>query len=162
MEMVRPATVEDLAAIARIENEAIEHTYAHFGTTPVTAEETRRAFELAHERYPWYVAEIDGAIVGFARCGPWKTREAYRLTTEVGVYVDPGWQGKGIGKALYEQMFPAMEKAGLHTVLAGIALPNDASVRLHESFGMTHVGALPQVGFKHGEWRDVGYWAKTL
>ena len=160
--MVRPATVDDLAAIVRIENEAIDNGFAHFGSSHVTLDETRRAFELAHERYPWYVAEIDGAIVGFARCGPWKTREAYRWTTEVGVYVDPEWQGKGIGKALYQEIFPAMERAGFHTILAGIALPNDASIRLHESFGMTPIGTLPQVGFKLGEWRDVGYWAKTL
>lgn len=157
--MVRPATLDDLAAITRIENDAIQNTFAHFGTSPVIQEDTQRAFEFSQGRYPWVVAEIDGKVVGFARCGPWKTREAYRWTTEVGVYVESGHQGRGIGKNLYETLFPLIKEAGLKTVLAGIALPNEASVKLHEAMGMAHVGTLPRVGHKFGEWRDVGYWA---
>lgn len=160
--MVRPATFDDLPAIVRIENEAILNGYAHFGTTPVALEDAQRAFQFARDRYPWVVAEVDGAIVGFARCGPWKTREGYRWTAEAGVYIDPEWQGKGIGKALYEHLFPAMEAIGLRTILAGIALPNPASVRLHESMGMVQTATFPRNGFKHGQWWDVGYWALTF
>ena len=160
--MIRPATWDDLADITRIENDAIANSFAHFGTSPVTEEDTQRGFGFSQGRYPWVVAEVEGRIVGFARCGPWKTREAYRWTTEVGVYVEEGHQGRGIGRQLYEALFPMIEAAGLKTILAGIALPNEASVKLHEAMGMTRVGTLPRVGYKLGEWRDVGYWALNL
>lgn len=160
--MVRPATAEDAAAITRIENHAILNSVAHFGLTPIEAEDTLRAFHFAQGKFPWLVAEIDGAVVGFARSGPWKTREAYRFTTEVGVYIDPKWQGKGIGKAFYTQLFEELKKLGFRTILAGITLPNPASVGLHESFGMKHLGTIPRAGFKFEEWHDTGYWVTHL
>jgi len=156
--IVRPATVADLEAIVAIENREIASGTAHFGTTPVTVEGALRAFEMAKGRHPWFVVEEE-QVVGFARCSTWKAREAYRQTVEVGVYVDPEAQGRGVGRTLYESLFPAMRECGIRTVLAGIALPNPASVRLHEAFGMEHVGTLPKVGFKFGQWIDVGYWA---
>ncbi len=97
-------------------------------------------------------------LIGFARSGPWKTREAYSQTCEIGVYVRPEFHGKGVGKALYAALLPALRECGFRTVLAGIALPNPASVRLHESFGMTHFGTMHKVGYKFGQWWDVGYW----
>jgi L-amino acid N-acyltransferase YncA len=160
--MVRDAENGDLAAINRIENDAIEVTFAHFGLVPVTLAETEQAFAQAMGRYPWVVKEQDGQVIGFARATSWKPREAYRWTTEVGVYVSPNFQGQGVGKELYAALFPKLQQMGFRTILAGIAQPNDPSVRLHEAFGMAHVGTLPNVGFKQGEWRSVGYWAMTI
>jgi L-amino acid N-acyltransferase YncA len=160
--MVRHAEPRDLEAINRIENDAIENTFAHFGLVPVSLEDTEKAYCQAKDTYPWVVKELEGKVVGFARATAWKPREAYRKTTEIGVYVDGEFQGKGIGKELYTALFPALKEMGFRTILAGIAQPNEPSVRLHEAFGMVHVGTLPNVGFKHGEWRSVGYWAKEL
>ena len=157
--LIRPATESDLPGILEIENREIKQNFAHFGQTPVSLEQCRSSYEGACGKYPWFVAERDGQVLGFARCGPWKARESYRLTTEVGVYVRADLQGQGIGKKLYAELFPAMKAMGLRTVLAGIAQPNPASNRLHELFGMQYVGTLPNVGFKHGRWISVGYWA---
>ena len=82
----------------------------------------------------------------------------YRWTAEVGVYVRPGAQGSGVGSALYTQLLPLCRDRGLHTLVAGIALPNEPSVRLHERFGFSPAGVLPFVGYKQGRWIDVGYW----
>lgn len=156
--LVRPATESDLTAVIEIENREIAHNFAHFGQTPVTLEQSQVSLRAAKGKYPWFVAEDDGAIIGFARCGPWKARESYRFTTEIGVYVLPEHHRKGIGKKLYEALFPAMRECGFRTVIAGIAQPNIPSNRLHELFGMQFVGMLPDVGFKHGKWISVGYW----
>lgn len=157
--VVRAAVEADIEGIIAIENREIEEGFSHFGTVPVTLELATAAFRDSQGRFPWFVA-VGEAVLGFARCSPWKAREAYMPTCEIGVYVRPDYQGQGIGKALYHELFPALEEAGFHTILAGIALPNPASVKLHEAFGMSHVGTLPEVGFKHGRWISVGYWAK--
>jgi len=160
--MVRLATEQDLDAINQIENWAVEHTFAHFGLRPVPLEETLQSFGAARDRFPWVVSDEGGEIVGFARAGVWKTREAYDRTTEIGVYVRPDWHGRRIASALYEMLFKLLAEKGFHTILAGIALPNEPSVRLHEGFGMVKVAELPEVGFKHGAWRNTGYWARVL
>ena len=156
---IRAATETDLWGIIEIENREIAENFAHFGQTPVSLEQCTAAFKSAIGKYPWYVAVDGESVVGFARCSPWKARESYQFTAEVGVYVRPERQGRGIGKQLYAQLFPAMRSLGLKTILAGIAQPNEASNRLHEYFEMQYVATLPDVGFKFGKWISVGYWA---
>lgn len=155
---VRRAYHQDLPAIMAIENREILEGQAHFGTVPLTLEQVRTNFEAAGDQYPWFVAE-EGDVIGFARCSPHRARESYRWTVEIGIYVAPDHQGKGVGRSLYERLFATMKEAGVRSILAGIALPNPASVKLHESFGMEHVGTFPCVGCKNGRWIDVGYWA---
>jgi len=157
--LIRPATIDDLPGIVEMENREIAENFAHFGQAPVSLEQCRATFDSAQGKFPWFVAVEGDLVVGFARCSAWKARESYRFTTEVGVYVRPDRQGQGIGKRLYEHLFPAMREYGFKTIIAGIAQPNPASNRLHESFGMKHVGTLPDVGFKYGKWISVGYWA---
>lgn len=160
--MVRPATDQDLSSVIGIENHAIETGFAHFGTEPVSLESAIASFEAARGVYPWLVKEFDGEVVGFARASIWKPRQAYQWTTEVGVYIDPSQQGKGFGKELYRVLFSELEERGFQTIVAGIALPNEPSIRLHEAFGMTHIGTFPNMGYKLGEWRSVGYWVRSL
>ncbi len=160
--LIRFATEADIPAICEIENAEIDSSFANFGLDPVSAQAAMNQFLLAQGRHPWVTAEEDGSVVGFARASAWKSRGAYAWTAEVGVYVKQELRARGIGKLLYAQLFPAMERAGLRTIVAGIALPNPGSVKLHESFGMKHSGTLPSMGFKHGEWRDVGYWMVHL
>jgi L-amino acid N-acyltransferase YncA len=157
--IVRAATEADLPGMIEIENREIAEGLAHFGTEPVTLEQVRNSFGAAQGRHPWFVAAEGELIVGFARSGSHKVRESYRWTVEIGVYVRPEYQGQGVGNSLYASLFPALKEAGIRTVIAGIALPNPASVKLHESFGMEPVGTFPKVGFKRGHWIDVGYWA---
>lgn len=162
---VREATEGDVRAIVEIENEAILSGFAHFGTEPVRLADAVGTWRARKDRYPWLTAVGDSettGILGFCRASPWKERQAYRWTCEIGVYVRPEAQGQGLASALYERLFPMLREREFHTALAGIALPNEASVRLHERFGMRHVGTLPEVGFKLGEWRSVGYWATIL
>ncbi len=163
---VRPCESNDLAAMLAITNREIAENFAHFGTTPITLAELKADFQ-SRGKYPWVVATASapaepGPVVGFAKAGPWKSRGAYAWSTEIGVYVRRDFHGRGIGGALYSVLFPAIEAAGLRCVMAGIALPNPASVRLHEKFGMKHVGTLEKVGYKFGAWRDVGYWQRLL
>lgn len=158
---IRPCEESDLPGILAILNREILTGYAHFGTEPQTLQEITQEWTGAGG-YPWLIADIEGSVAGFTRASPWKRRGAYKSTIEIGVYVDELLRGKGIAKALYQEMLPAVRAGGFHTALGGIALPNPASVKLHESFGFRHVGTLPEVGFKHGRWIDVGYWALTL
>lgn len=161
MAQIRPVEARDLADILDILNREILEGVAHFGTQPLTAHELEMEFETASS-YPWFAAVDENRLLGFARASPWKSRGAYRATCEVGIYVRPELQGQGIGKQIYEGFLPELFARKFKTVLGGIALPNPSSVRLHERFGFQHVGTLPQVGWKHGAWRDVGYWALTF
>lgn len=158
---VRPAREADFPGVLQIVNREIEHGFAHFGTTPNT-EQDCRAWLADQARLPWLVATGDrpeSPVLGYARATRWKERQAYDLTVEIGIYVRPDAQNRGMGKALYRELLPTLRRLGYRTVLAGIALPNPASIRLHESVGMTRAGTLPKVGCKRGRWIDVGYWA---
>ena len=158
---VRPTQPGDLPAILAILNREILEGVAHFGLEAQSLEDLRTEVERAHGTYHWFSALENEEVVGFARTSPWKSRGAYAQTVEIGVYASKENQSKGVGTALYEQIIPATFAAGIHTILAGIRLPNDPCVRLHEKFGFKHVGVFPEVGFKFGEWHDVGYWALT-
>lgn len=160
--MVRTALPEDVPAITRIENEAIASGFAHFGVEPMTCEEMAAKLAAAGAAHPWLVADLEGNVVGFARAGRWKERAGYQWTVEIGVYVDAAHQRHGHGAALYEELFNRLAAGGVRTVLAGIALPNEGSVLLHEAFGMVCIGVMPRCGFKDGAWRDVGYWIRHL
>ena len=111
---------------------------------------------------PWLVREVDGRIGAYAYATPWRPRSAYRFSVEVTVYVADDARGQGHGRALYTELFAQLKALGRHAVLAGITLPNDASIALHEAMGMTKVAHLPEVGFKFGRWLDVGYWHRLL
>lgn len=158
--LVRSAREADIPAVLAIVNREIVKGFAHFGTTPSTTDDLRRWLE-AGSRLPWLVAEDGGEVLGYARATPWKSRESYSWTTEIGVYVHHEARGRGVGKLLYGALFPMLDALGSRTIIAGIALPNPASVRLHELFGMTHAGTLPRVGYKLGRWIDVGYWVRN-
>lgn len=160
---IRPAVPADGAELARIYNHYVLHTVVTFEETPVDAATlTARIADVGAAGLPWLVADDGGRLAGYAYAGPWKARRAYRYSVEVTVYLDRDALGRGLGTRLYTALFADLEARGIHAVLGGIALPNDASVALHEKFGMTKVAHLPEVGFKLGRWIDVGYWHRTL
>lgn len=160
---VRPAEVTDAGAIAAIYNHYVTHTVITFEEEPVSADDMAgRIADIAAASLPWFVALDGSTIVGYAYAMKWRMRSAYRFSVEITVYVAPDAARRGIGTALYARLFAALTGQGVHVVIGGIALPNDASVGLHERFGMRKVAHFEEVGHKFGRWVDVGYWQRTL
>ncbi len=160
---VRDVRDSDAAAIADIYNHYINHTVVTFEEQEVDAGEiTRRIDETRGLPLPWLVLEQQGQVLGYAYASKWKGRCAYRYSVEITVYLAPDAAGRGLGSALYEALLRRLKEAGMHSVLGGIALPNEASVALHEKFGMRKVAHLEEVGYKFGRWVDVGYWQGKL
>jgi L-amino acid N-acyltransferase YncA len=113
-------------------------------------------------RFPWLVADEGGAIVGYAYATPWKPRSAYRFSVESTVYVAPDHMGRGVGTALYRELIDALRRLGVHCTVGGIALPNSASIALHEKLGFRKIGQFVEIGRKFDRWVDVGYWELSL
>jgi L-amino acid N-acyltransferase YncA len=161
--VIRPAELADAQAIAAIYNHYVAHTTITFEEQPVPAEQmAERIRDVQAAALPWLLIEEGGRILGYAYASKWKARSAYRFSVETSVYLHPQGVGAGRGRQLYEALFSALKERGVHAVIGGIALPNDASIALHEKFGMKKVAHFEQVGFKFGKWLDVGYWQKVL
>jgi L-amino acid N-acyltransferase YncA len=161
--MIRTAIASDAHALADIYNNYILETIVTFEEQPVSPTDiAERIAEVATVPLPWLVYEHEGAIVGYAYASKWKGRCAYRFSVETTVYLAPGSIGKGIGTALYQALLMHLKGLGLHVAIGGIALPNAASVALHEKLGFSKVAQFSEVGFKFGRWIDVGYWQLTL
>jgi phosphinothricin acetyltransferase len=122
----------------------------------------KRIGEKLAGNYPFFLAEENGVIVGYAHGSQFKARRAYENTVEISVYINDGSHGRGIATLLYESLFPEITRRGFHTAIAGISLPNEASVKLHEKFGMVQVAHFKEVGFKFDRWIDTGYWQVVL
>lgn len=112
--------------------------------------------------HQWLVHELDGQVVGYAYGGVHRSRAAYRWTTEVSAYVDRSMHRRGIGRALYTELLDRLRRQGFRLAVAGITLPNDASVGLHEALGFESVGVYSNIGWKSGAWHDVGWWQLDL
>jgi L-amino acid N-acyltransferase YncA len=161
--VVRPVAASDAAALARIYNHYVSETIVTFEEETVSpADFARRIEEVVSASYPWLVAEEDGKITGYAYAANWKRRRGYRFSVEVTVYLDPACARRGIGSRLYSQLLPLLKSAGIHAAMGGIALPNDASILLHEKFGFVKVAHFSEVGFKFDRWIDVAYWQLKL
>ena len=106
----------------------------------------------------WLVAERDGKVIGYAYGGPHRERAAYNSTVEVSAYVDRTAHRTGLGRRLYGELFERLRSKGFRLLVAGITLPNDASVGMHEALGFERVGVYKNIGFKNGQWWDVGWW----
>jgi L-amino acid N-acyltransferase YncA len=154
--MIRTATLADIPAIAAIYAEAVRSGTASFELAPPGEDEMRARFEkIASGGYPYLVAELDGRVAGYAYCGPYRPRAAYRFTLENSVYVDPAWHGKGVGRALLQALIAASERAGFRQMIAVIGdSRNAASVALHRALGFEMIGTHRSVGRKHGLWLD--------
>jgi L-amino acid N-acyltransferase YncA len=162
MSVVRLARDADVDAITEIYRPIVESTAISFEIrAPDGAEMSRRVRDTL-ELFPWLVCEIDGAVAGFAYATRHRLREAYQWSADTSVYVASPYRRRGIGRGLYESLFAILEAQGFFNAYAGIALPNPASVALHESVGFESIGVFRQVGYKLGRWHDVGWWERTL
>ena len=157
---IRPCTPDDVDDICEIYNHYVRNTTITFEENPVDHSEMLERVESYTQTYPWYVCEVEGKVIGYAYATKWKERSAYKHSVEVTVYVKHLLTGKGYGKALYMALLNALYKMNCHLILAGIALPNDASIKLHESYGFKKVAHFSEVGRKFDSWIDVGYWEK--
>ncbi len=159
----RNATPDDAAAIAGIYNHYVANTTISFEEALVTEPAMRqRIAELLDSGLPWLVATDESKVIGYAYASKWRVRAAYRFAVESSVYLDAARAGQGLGMALYVRLIEQLRAAGIHVVIGGIALPNPASIALHEKAGFTKVAHFSEVGRKFDRWIDVGYWQLNL
>jgi L-amino acid N-acyltransferase YncA len=153
---IRPARLSDIPAITRIYAHAVENGTASFELTPPDdAEMTRRMQAVLDGKFPYIVAELDGAVVGYAYASFYRTRPAYRFTVENSVYVAPEIQRRGIGKALLITLIEACTALGFRQMIAVIGDANQAaSIGVHKACGFEPAGNLRNIGFKFGRWLD--------
>ena len=159
---VRIAHISDAQAIQAIYAPMVERTAISFELEPPSVEEMAMRIESTLPTSPYLVVLRDGQVIGYAYASQHRAREAYRWSVDVTVYISPEAHRSGVGRALYDVLLPTLKRQGFHAAYAGIALPNDGSVGLHEALGFAHIGTYPEVGFKHGAWHDVGYWRIAL
>lgn len=161
--MIRHADPErDAGACATIYAPYVAGAATSFEERPPDADDFAQRIERVSRTHPWLVAERDGVVAGFAYAAPHRARPAYRWTAETSVYVADGRQGDGVGRELYDALLELLRRQRLRVALAGITLPNAASVGLHEALGFERVGVYRRVGYKAGAWRDVSWWQLAL
>ena len=160
--MIRSIKPSDCKSVTDIYNYYIETTSITFEEVPITVSEMQNRVNGIRELFPYLVYEEDGKILGYAYVDTFHSRSAYRFTLENSIYLRNGYQGKGIGKALMNELLNEAKKRDTHSIIAVIALPNERSVNLHEAFGFKNVGTLKEVGRKFDKWIDVGYWELIL
>lgn len=156
--MTRACEAADAPRICEIYNHYVLETVVSFEEIPVTETDMAGRIERVTAHHPWLVWEEDGQIVGYAYAGPWNARAAYLHTAESTIYLAPDFTGRGIGSELYAALVTELRRRQFHCVIGAIALPNPASVALHEKLGFSKIGAVREMGFKHDRWIDVGYW----
>jgi L-amino acid N-acyltransferase YncA len=159
---IRLAGVHDAQAIAAIYRPFVERTAISFETEPPTCQEMEHRISETMASHPWLVCEIGEQVAGYAYATRHRARAAYQWSVDTSVYVGEKHWRVGIGRALYASLFPILAVQGFCNAFAGIALPNPGSVGLHESVGFTPIGVYERVGYKHGAWRDVGWWQRPL
>jgi L-amino acid N-acyltransferase YncA len=159
---IRPVKPTDAACCAEIYAPYVTDSWVSFEIDPPDTTEMARRIATYSASHVWLVAELDGVVAGYAYGSPHRTRQAYETSADVAVYVDASFARNGIGRQLYEALFPALKARSVHAVFAGITLPNEGSIGLHEAMGMTPVGVYREVGWKMNGWRDVGWWQRLL
>ena len=162
---IRPATLDDLEALTGIYNHYIVHSAITFDLHPFTAAERRAWFDDHMQSGPHRLlvaTDEHGKCLGYASSSRWRPKPAYSTTVEASVYCHPEARGRGYGTALYGALFAALENEDVHTIVAGVSLPNAASLSLHERFGFRSVGVFHAVGRKFGQFWDVAWFERPL
>ena len=161
--MIRDVKHEDMEEIASIYNHYISNSVATFEESEISSSEIEeRVLKVKDSGNHWIVALENHTVFGYAYSTKWNNRAAYSKTVEVSVYLSNSYFKKGVGTKLYKELFRRLQENQIHVVIGGITLPNPASVALHEKFGMEKVAHFSEVGFKFGNWLDVGYWQVKL
>jgi L-amino acid N-acyltransferase YncA len=159
---LRIATRDDASAVAEIYAPIVASSPISFELDPPDEQEMRRRIEATLAAYPWVVCEHERQVVGYAYATGHGTRAGYQWSVNTSVYVHRAFHRRGIGRALYRSLFNLLAAQGFVNAYAGITLPNDGSVGLHESTGFRPVGVYRHSGYKNGQWYDVGWWQRPL
>ncbi len=161
--MIRDATQADAAAIAAIYNPFVKDSAVTFEVDEVPEEEiARRIHERRTGGLPFIVWEEDGQVAAYAYASPYGTREAFARTVELSTYLDPAFNGRGIGTRIYQDLIERCRELGMHLLVGRVALPNPASQSLHAKCGFELAGVLPQAGYKFGRFHDLAYYTRLL
>jgi phosphinothricin acetyltransferase len=156
--MIRDVQSHDAEAICSIYNHYVQDSIITFEEKSVSVSDMRQRIQEVTKELPWLIFEEGQAILGYAYASKWKSRCAYRYSVESTVYLSKNSVGKGVGTRLYTALIGRLQSLSFHSVIGGIALPNPASVALHEKLGFEKVAHFKEVGWKMNRWIDVGYW----
>lgn len=159
---IRIATPADAPVVSAIYAPYVRDTTISFEIDPPDAAEMAVRMAKLSGAYPWLVHEEGGEVIGYAYASPHRERAAYLWSADATIYLAQGAHRRGIGRGLYLRLLRILERQGFHNVYGGIALPNAASVGLHEACGFLPIGVYREVGYKFGAWRDVGWWGRRL
>jgi L-amino acid N-acyltransferase YncA len=159
---IRAATEADVAGIAAVYDEQVRTGISTFDLEPPLPSYWSHHLASHEPGDHFLVADEGDAILGFAHAGGYRSRPGYRLTRETSVYLEPQARGRGLGRRLYDELLPLVAADGIHVVLALVALPNPASVGLHESCGFEHLGTMREVGRKFDRWIDTAWYQRVL
>ena len=152
----------DGAACAAVYAPSVTGGVASFEEVAPDSREMSQRIARTSERYPWLIAEDGDDVLGYAYASEHRARSAYRWAADTAVYVSGRHHRRGVGRALYGALLPLLRRQGLYVAVAGITLPNAASVGLHEHMGFVLIGHYRDIGFKQGKWRTVGWWQAQL
>lgn len=158
MEKIGPVTKSDAAQIANIYNYYIENSTITFEEEKVSEDEMCERIKNISAKFPYLKIQENEEVLGYAYATSWRVRSAYRFSAEITIYLKNDIQRKGYGSKLFSALLEELRKTGIHVLVGGIALPNPASVGLHEKFGFKKIAQFEEIGFKFGQWIDVGYW----
>lgn len=153
--MIRKVRLSDAEEIAQIYNRYVTESTATFETVPVSAEEMKKRIGDISMRFPYFVWEQDGRVLGYSYAHPWKERAAYSMTLETTVYVAMDAARHGVGKSLMHKLTDECRSLGFHALVACITAENLPSISLHSKLGFTEVSRFHEVGFKFGRWLDI-------
>ena len=159
---IRLATLDDGAAVAAIYGPVVAATAISFETILPDGSEMARRIDETLRSYPWLVCDVDGHVAGYAYATRHRVRGAYQWSVDTSVYIAEAYRRRHIGRGLYTSLFAILAAQGYFNAFAGIALPNPASVALHEAMGFEPIGIYRRVGYKLDRWHDVGWWQLIL
>jgi phosphinothricin acetyltransferase len=162
--LVREGEEPDLPALTAVYNHFVEHSVTTFDVERFTVDQRREWFGHYRPTGPHrlLVGEVDGVVAGYATSGPLRAKPAYAHSVETTIYCDPAMTGRGLGTTLYGRLLDLLATEDVHRAYAGVALPNEASERLHRRCGFHELGTYTEVGFKHGRWVDVRWYERAV
>lgn len=160
--MIRSVRISDAKDIVEIQNYYILNTNITFEEEELTVNEMEKRIIEKTKDHPWIVYEENNKVIGYAYLNQWHNKSAYRFSKEASIYVSNNHRGKRIGISLFEELLKLAKDYNVHTIVSGITIPNDASIGIHEKLGFEKIAEFKEIGFKNGNWLNVGYWQKIL
>ena len=160
--MIREVAIKDAEALVNIYNYYVINSTVTLDLVPFSILDFEEKIRTISRDFPFIVDEVQNEVLGYAYANTFRTKPAYKNTVELTVYIKHAETGKQIGKKLYSKLLQQLKSQGYHVVIGGSTLPNDASVKLHETFGFKKVAHFKEVGHKFDKWHDVGFWHLTL